>query len=70
MNIVVDYGNSSAKVGIFDGYNLTTQYNFKKEEELKEFLQNFSAVNFIISSVTKIQPRFCPGRLRQNANLF
>ena len=53
MNIVVDYGNSSAKVGIFDGYNLTTQYNFKKEEELKEFLQNFSAVNFIISSVTK-----------------
>ncbi len=53
MNIVVDYGNTSAKVGIFDGDNLTKQYNFQNAEELKEFLENFSATSFIISSVTK-----------------
>ena len=53
MNIVVDYGNSSAKVGIFDRDKLTAQYNFLTTDELKKFLENFSADNFIISSVTK-----------------
>jgi type III pantothenate kinase len=53
MNIVVDYGNTSAKVGIFEGDNLTMQYNFQRTEELKEFLENFSALSIIISSVTK-----------------
>jgi type III pantothenate kinase len=53
MNIVVDYGNTSAKVGIFDGHTLTRKYNFQKADELREFLENFSAVSFIISSVTK-----------------
>ena len=53
MNIVVDYGNTSAKVGIFDGHTLTEKYNFQKADELMEFLENFSAVSFIISSVTK-----------------
>ena len=53
MNIVVDYGNSSAKVGLFTEDKLTKQYNFRASEELKNFLENFSADNFIISSVTK-----------------
>lgn len=53
MNIVVDYGNSSAKVGLFVGDKLTAQYNFLAAEELKSFLENFSGDNFIISSVTK-----------------
>ena len=53
MNIVVDYGNSSAKVGLFAEDKLTKQYNFPASEELKNFLENFSADNFIISSVTK-----------------
>jgi type III pantothenate kinase len=53
MNIVVDYGNTSAKVGIFDGHNLNEKYTFQKAEELREFLENYSAVSFIISSVTK-----------------
>ena len=53
MNIVVDYGNTSAKVGIFEGDDLTNQYNFQSEDELREFLENFSAANIIISSVTK-----------------
>ena len=51
MNLVVDYGNTFAKVGIFDQYELLKQHTFSKHEELKNFLQNFSAENFILSSV-------------------
>jgi len=51
MNIVVDYGNSSAKVGIFDHLLLKEKIVFRKEDELKSFLQNFQADHFIISSV-------------------
>lgn len=53
MNIVVDYGNSSAKVGLFEEDNLREQYNFPTTDELRKFLENFSGSNFIISSVTK-----------------
>jgi type III pantothenate kinase len=53
MNIVVDYGNSSAKVGIFDQHRLEKQYSFSTAEELKVFLQNYSAESIIISSVAK-----------------
>ena len=53
MNLVVDYGNSSAKVGIFDHHNLVDQRTFISMDELKLFLENFSGNNFIISSVTK-----------------
>ncbi|MBA4053234.1 MAG: pantothenate kinase [Marivirga sp.] len=51
MNLVVDFGNSSAKVGIFDEHNLREMHTFSTPEELKTFLQNYSAINFIISSV-------------------
>jgi type III pantothenate kinase len=51
MNLVVDYGNSLAKVGIFDHRKLIDQQMFTTPDELKLFLQNFSADNFIISSV-------------------
>ncbi len=52
MNLVIDYGNSSAKVGIFDAHELIEARIFERDEELKDFLQNFSAENIIISSVT------------------
>jgi len=52
MNLVVDYGNSFAKVGVFRQYELINQYTFTRGDELKFFLQNFSAENFILSSVT------------------
>ncbi|WP_276373264.1 type III pantothenate kinase [Chryseolinea sp. H1M3-3] len=52
MNLVLDYGNSFAKVGIFENYDLRSQYTFAHRDELKNFLQNFSADNFILSSVT------------------
>jgi type III pantothenate kinase len=51
MNIVVDYGNSSAKVGIFEGTVLQEKHIFREEDALQQFLQNFPAVHFIISSV-------------------
>lgn len=53
MNVVVDYGNSSAKLGIFDGRTLVQQQVFLSDEELKVFLENYSGEHFIISSVTK-----------------
>src|SRR5688500_11542351 len=51
MNLVVDYGNTLAKVGIFDHHELKKKHIFKHAAELKDFLQNFSAQNFILSSV-------------------
>jgi type III pantothenate kinase len=53
MNIIVDYGNSSAKVGIFDQDRLERQFSFSTAEELKHFLENYSAENIIISSVAR-----------------
>src|SRR5688500_15421564 len=52
MNLVVDYGNSFAKVGLFEHYNLINQQAFDDEERLRAFLQNFSGEHFISSSVT------------------
>jgi len=51
INLAVDCGNSSAKVGIFDAHKLKRQFTFSKREELKNFLKNFSADSIIISSV-------------------
>jgi type III pantothenate kinase len=53
MNLVVDYGNTFAKVGIFDQHTMVQQRAFSDAGELKYFLQNFSADCFIISSVNQ-----------------
>lgn len=52
MNVVVDYGNSSAKVAIFDQHHLVEKYIFAQPHELQKFLQNSTAENLIVSSVT------------------
>lgn len=52
MNLVVDYGNSSAKVGIFDHHKLVRKEVFTEQFALQNFLENFSADCIIISSVT------------------
>jgi type III pantothenate kinase len=52
MNLVIDYGNSSAKVGIFNEQILVSQHVFPSLEKLKDFIQNSSAEHFLISSVT------------------
>jgi type III pantothenate kinase len=52
MNIVIDYGNSSAKVGVFADRELRERKIFAAQAELKTFLQNFSADCLIVSSVS------------------
>ena len=52
MNLVIDYGNSSAKVGIFDQQKLVEKYVFNTPETLKKFLEKDYVENVIISSVT------------------
>jgi type III pantothenate kinase len=51
MNLVVDFGNSAAKVGIFDHQNLKHQYAFASAEALREFVTSTSIENAIVSSV-------------------
>jgi len=53
MNLVIDYGNSSAKVGIFEDHTLHEKFVFADAEELKKFLGSSKAENFIISSVSQ-----------------
>ena len=52
MNLVVDYGNSSAKVAIFNHLDLIEKHTFSELNELRSFLQQSSAENLIVSSVT------------------
>ena len=52
MNIAIDYGNSSAKVGVFDGRKLVEHRIFPVVDNLRSFLENFSGDNLIISSVS------------------
>jgi type III pantothenate kinase len=51
MNLVIDYGNSAAKVGIFDHQNLMEKHTIASLEELRQFLKNATAEHVIISSV-------------------
>src|SRR5688572_8254148 len=52
MNLVVDYGNSSAKVAIFNHLKLVEKLTFTEMTELKNFIQNSQAENLIVSTVT------------------
>lgn len=51
MNLVVDYGNTTAKVGIFEEHELTQKHTFKTAEALKTFLGSTAATYALISSV-------------------
>lgn len=51
MNLVVDHGNTSAKVAIFDQQELIEKRSFPVKEDLQHFLQQADAENFIVSSV-------------------
>jgi type III pantothenate kinase len=53
MNLVIDYGNSAAKVGIFDKQTLTAKYTFPSAEKLHEFIDTIEPEHAIISSVNK-----------------
>jgi type III pantothenate kinase len=51
MNLVVDYGNSAAKVGIFNHEILSENLTFATLETLKSFLEQSRADNILVSSV-------------------
>lgn len=53
MNLVIDYGNSGAKVGIFDQQNLVERTAFPSSDELRKYLQQTKAQYAIISSVNE-----------------
>src|SRR5690349_12576664 len=52
INVCVDYGNSSAKVGIFEDHELREKFVFANPVELRTFLQKSNAQAFIVSSVS------------------
>jgi len=52
MNLVVDYGNSSAKVAIFNHLKLVEKHTFTEMNDLKNYIQTSQADNLIVSSVT------------------
>src|SRR5687768_17385862 len=51
MNLVIDSGNSAAKVGIFNHQKLIEKFTFLTQEELQQFILDTSFENLIISSV-------------------
>jgi type III pantothenate kinase len=51
MNLVIDYGNSAAKVGIFDHQNLLEKRTINSLDELNAYVKTASADNIIVSSV-------------------
>lgn len=52
MNLVIDYGNTAAKVGIFEDEKLVDKHVFPTPEGLQTFLEKITAENAIVSSVT------------------
>ncbi len=52
MNIAVDYGNTTAKVGIFENELLREKRLFTEPAGLRSFLENQAAANVIVSSVS------------------
>jgi type III pantothenate kinase len=52
MNIAVDYGNTSAKVGIFKDGQLHDKRLFQDPTALRAFLESYHAENIIVSSVS------------------
>ena len=51
MNLVIDSGNSAAKVGIFNQQKLVGKFTFAVLEELYAFVRSASYENLLISSV-------------------
>jgi type III pantothenate kinase len=69
MTVVIDQGNSSAKIGIFERRVLQEKYSIEKTEELVRLLKNFSGEGIIISSVnTELQ--IDPSLLSQFAHVI
>jgi pantothenate kinase, type III len=51
MNLVIDSGNTAAKVGIFNHQKLVEKLTFSGSDELQTFMQDVNVENLLISSV-------------------
>ena len=51
MNLVIDSGNSAAKVGIFDHQNLIEKHTTHSTAELEQLMRKVAAENVIVSTV-------------------
>jgi type III pantothenate kinase len=69
MNLVIDIGNSSAKVGCFDRGSLIEKHTFPASRELTGYLQQTRARHVLISSVT-IDPVEISGSLNASRVLY
>src|SRR4051812_38823442 len=69
MNLVIDYGNSAVKVGIFDHQNMIEKFTFKSEEEIQNFLQTHEAMHVMISSV-KTNPEIIASWIKNTGRTF
>ncbi|NJM26075.1 MAG: type III pantothenate kinase [Bacteroidia bacterium] len=59
MNLVIDYGNSSAKIGLFDDGRMISQHTFYDQQTLKEYLHASDADHMLISTVSHDAKRIC-----------
>lgn len=69
MNLVIDAGNSAAKVGIFDHQKLIAKHSFAGTEELQEFIQHAKFTHLVISSV-KTDPELIASWAPQADKIF
>jgi type III pantothenate kinase len=65
MNMVVDQGNSSIKVGIFDHQNLMEKHTFTDMSGLQQLMEASAVENTIISSVKADTPFQAYGGLKK-----
>ncbi len=71
MNIVIDQGNTSAKVAVFDGRKLFASFIFKplKIDQLRRILNEFSPSDGILCSVADLNPDIV-SLLKERLNQF
>lgn len=69
MNLVIDYGNTAVKVGIFDHQNMVEKQTFQYEADLKNFLASVKANHIIVSSV-KTNPELISSWINNEGKSF
>jgi len=53
MNLVIDYGNSSAKVGVFEDHRMKEKFVFTSAEEARAYVAASPAAHVMVSSVSR-----------------
>jgi type III pantothenate kinase len=59
MNLVIDYGNTAAKAGVFEGHHMKEKFVFTSPEETRAFVEASTAEHFMVSSVSRDAEEVC-----------